>query len=494
MFKVGLEIHTQLHTSKKLFSKSSIPSFISNNTFDDNTSNNNKNVSFQDLALPGTQPILTPNSLNYAIKLALSLNCKINKFSNFDRKHYFYGDQPLGYQITQHYNPIASNGQIKLFKRHNPKLSKDLLINIIQLQLEQDTGRSIYHSINSSNSFIDFNRSNISLIEMVTEPNFTNIEEIRSFLQYYIKLIQNLNISSGDLENGSIRVDVNINIPNHPRVEIKNLPTISSILNACKYESNRQYNILKEGLPIDNSIQTRGWDGKKTFHLRNKESNVDYRYVPDMELPILKISSDLINKIEKFEMPISTADKLDYLMNNYNLNIKDARILFNNDKLLNFYEICYKNSNDDPKSQKKLINWINHELLGSLTKSELEFNENIINVESFIELIKLVNNNKITNQNGKLLLLHLINNKDDQLKSIESLAIEFDMIITSQSIDNSTSIIIDNILNKYNDIVIEIKSTKPNKINYLLGQCMKELRGKVQPNIIMNELKKRLDI
>lgn len=485
MFKVGLEIHTQLHTGSKLFSKALIPS--------NPHLKSNSAVSFQDLGLPGTLPTLSSTSLKYALKLALALNCRINPVSNFDRKHYFYGDQPLGYQITQHYNPIASKGQIKLHKRHNPKLKDDLNIEIIQLQLEQDTGRSIYHSLDSSNSFIDYNRSNISLIEMVTMPNFSNIEQVRAFLQYYIKLIQDLQISTGDLETGSIRVDVNINVPNHPRVEIKNLPTISSILNAIKYESKRQYQVLKDAKSdVDmQNIQTRGWDGKKTFHLRDKESNVDYRYVPDMELPMVKLTDDLIANI-KTEMPMSTSAKLDYLMETYQISIKDARILFNNDSLCQFYEKCY--SKCDEITKGKLINWTNHELLGSLTKSELEFTNDTITIPSFIQLVNLVTHKTITPQNGKLLLLHLINNKPDQQKDVVSLAKEFDMIITTQSIDDATSEIIEQILNQYPDIVSEIKSTKPQKINYLLGQCMRELRGKIQPNVILNELKTRLGV
>ncbi|KAG0678240.1 hypothetical protein C6P40_000503 [Pichia californica] len=490
--KIGLEIHTQLQTISKLFSNSLNPtsnlSIIPNST-----------TSFFDNSLPGTQPKLNNQCILNAIKLAISLNCKISSISSFDRKHYFYGDQPLGYQITQHFNPIAKNGFIKLLKKYNPKLSNDLIINIQQLQLEQDTGRSIYHSINSNISNIDFNRSNIPLIEMVTLPNFSNIEEIRIFLQYYIKLIQDLNICTGDLETGALRVDVNINVIGHKRVEIKNLPTISSILNAIKFEEKRQINELNSGYSLlSNSIETRGWNGKSTYHLRNKESNIDYRYVPDMELP--KIKLDLNNLIPKINsiLPVSINDKIDNLMNNYKISLRDSKILINNEKLLKFYLNSWSLINDI-KIKEKLINWLVHELLGSLTKSEIEFNENLISPKSFTNLIIEIENGNITKNNGKLILLHLINNKIDQSKPILELAKEFGMIANNSinDINNNDSLdnIINNILIKNDKIVKEIKENgKIKKINFLIGQCMRQTNGNVQPKIFEDRIKVLLNI
>lgn len=487
--KVGLEIHTQLQTISKLFSNSPNPtsnlSLIPNST-----------TSFFDISLPGTQPKLNNQCLLNALKLAISLNCNISKISSFDRKHYFYGDQPLGYQITQHFNPIAKNGYFELIKKYNPKLNNDLKIRIQQLQLEQDTGRSIYHSINSNESNIDFNRTNIPLIEMVTLPDFNNIEQIRIFLQNYIKLIQDLEICTGDLETGALRVDVNINVIGHQRVEIKNLPTISAILNAIKYEEKRQIDILKKNdLNRNKNIETRGWDGKKTYHLRFKESAVDYRYVPDMELPKVKLNlDDLLPKIKE-TLPVSMNDKIDYLMNNYKISLRDAKILIHNNELLKFYEKCW-NLIDDSKIKSKLINWLVHELLGSLTKSEIEFSQNLIDENCFTNLIITIENGKITKTNGKLILLHLINNKSDQSKSILELADEFGMLVKeSENSDLEIDNLIDEIIKSNDKIIKEIKEKgKIKKVNYLIGLCMRQTKGNVQPKIFEDKIKKILNI
>lgn len=485
--KIGLEIHTQLHTVAKLFSQST--NATSNLALTPNTT-----TSFFDVSLPGTQPKLNHQILLNALKLAISLNCKISPVSSFDRKHYFYGDQPLGYQITQHFNPIAQNGHLMLWKRHNPKLSQDVKIAIQQLQIEQDTGRSIYHSINSSDSNIDFNRSNIPLIEMVTLPDFSSIDQVRAFVQNYIKLVQDLDISTGDLESGSIRVDVNINLVGHQRVEIKNLPTISAILNAIRYEEKRQLqNLQNNNLPSE--IETRGWDGKKTYHLRSKDSNIDYRYTPDMELPKIKLNlSDLLTKI-KSNLPMSVDDKLDLYLTKYNLNLRDAKILVNNKLIESYFLKCWNLSNEQLQVQSKIINWLVNDLLGFLNKSEIQFDENILIPECFLDLIKSVEDGLISKPNGKLLLLHLVNNKPDQVKSMKNLASEFDMIISENETDNNQiDELITNVINSNEKVVNEIKKGKVKKINFLIGLLMKETRGNIQPKIFEDKIKRYLNL
>ncbi|GMM31301.1 glutamyl-tRNA(Gln) amidotransferase subunit [Martiniozyma asiatica (nom. inval.)] len=476
--KIGLEIHTQLLTNNKLFS-------LSKNSTSNLSQRPNSAVSFFDVSLPGTQPTLNPECLLQGLKLATSLNCKINKISSFDRKHYFYGDQPLGYQITQHYRPFATNGSIKLLKRHYDKLSRDLTIRIQQLQLEQDTGRSIYKTTDGNISQIDFNRANIPLVELVTLPDFQNIEEVRAFLQFFTKLIKDLKICTGELETGSVRVDVNVSVEGHQRVEIKNLPTTSAIVNAIRYEENRQREILLNSKfndkLINNSIETRGWDGKKTIHLRSKESAVDYRYVPDMELPLIKLNSDSIISNFNSILPKSFAESLDELMdsNNFSLSLRDAKVLLNNLEMLDFFKKCWELCGLPYK--KKIINWLAHELVGSLTKSELHFNSNTIKVESFVDLIENVENGKITKGNGKLLLLHLVNNIPDQNRQILDLANEFGMLVEttdSKEIENIVKqVILDN-----DKVVKEIQDKKKvKKINFLIGQCMRATQGKIQP-------------
>lgn len=477
--KIGLEIHTQLHTFHKLFSNS--PNSTSNLNVTPNSSS-----SFFDLSLPGTQPKLNPECLLKTLKLATALNCDISKISAFDRKHYFYGDQPLGYQITQHYHPIAKNGVISLYKRHHPKLPSDLHVRIQQLQLEQDTGRSIYHSTHSNLSYINFNRTNIPLVEMVTLPDFSHVEQIRSFLHTYIKMVQDLDICTGDLETGALRVDVNINVTGFPRVEIKNLPTISAILNAIKFEENRQRQALSsKNQIIPDTVETRGWNGTQTYHLRSKESSVDYRYVPDMELPHIKLHPSLPASISA-TIPKPIHEQLDDLIATYKLSLRDAKILLNNCILRDYYKTAWeKLASDGPKIQGKLVNWLVHDLLGILNKADLQLT---LPVQTFINLIRLVEQGIISKSNGKLLLMHLVHNKEDHNKDITKLAQEFDMLMEPVDV---ASIVKDVLAVEANAKVFEqVRAGNKGKLNFLIGQCMRAANGNVKPQLFEQELRK----
>lgn len=468
--QIGLEIHTQLCTPYKLFS-------LSPNKPHTPSTRPNSQVSFFDVSIPGTQPKLNPQPLLMALKLAKFFKMDVSRTSSFDRKHYFYGDQPLGYQITQHYRPIAKNGQFVMSKSHYDKLTDDLVIRIEQIQLEQDTGRSVYKSNTSEQSLIDFNRADVPLIELVTKPDFSSIDQIRSFLQTYIKELKSLNVSIADVEN--VRVDVNINVKGHDRVEIKNLTSIGSILSAIRFESKRQQQLVDQMKPndadkigyggkINGGIETRGWNGKETIHLRSKESNVDYRYVPDMELPLIKLQVDEI--MPKIKLPKSYHKSIDELREQFKISLRDCKILINDDQLLQFYQNIYYNV--DKTNQSQVINWVVHDLLGCLTKSEMTFTLNeTINETCLIDLINQTNV-KISKSNAKLLLLHLINNKQDQSKPVLELAEEFDMIIKEVSAEEIEAIV-SSVVKSNSKVIDEIVRGKKGKINFLIGQCMR---------------------
>ena len=504
MLKVGLEIHTQLNTATKLFAAVANPT--SNLALQPNST-----ASFFDLGLPGTQPTISPQCIHSALKLAAALNCNISSHSTFDRKHYFYGDQPLGYQITQHYHPIAQNGSISLLQRHHQRLTRDVTARIMQLQLEQDTGRTLYHSTNTSKAFIDYNRANIPLVEMVTMPDFQHVEEVRAFLQTYVKLVQDLQVCTGDLESGAIRVDVNVNVGAHPRVEIKNLPTISAIVNAIRFEEKRQKNIEEIDLSTITGVETRGWDGKRTFRLRSKESAVDYRYVPDMELPALKFDIPALLPQLKETLPLAPHDALDALMSQHGISARDAKVLHNNASLCTYFQQCWSQLQNVPKAQGKLINWLVHELLGALTKSEIPFSASVIDSGCFTQLISAVERGDITKPNGKLILLHLVNNSEDQRKPILELAKEFNMVAQKSTgtgivtengshngnnsgagVINADTIVAEVIMQNASVVNEIINKGKTQKLNFLLGQCMRRTGGNVQPSVIREKLESAL--
>ncbi|EDO18048.1 hypothetical protein Kpol_1045p34 [Vanderwaltozyma polyspora DSM 70294] len=509
--KCGLEIHTQLNTKFKLFS------FSTNDPFH-SIDSPNSNVSFFDAALPGTQPILNYEAVIDAIKLSLALNCDINANSQFDRKHYFYGDQPLGYQITQHYSPISSNGKLSLFENIDNIDQSQKDIGIIQLQIEQDTGKSMY---DDSKHFtrIDLNRSNVPLIEMVTKPDFTDLKQVRSFIKKYQNLVRHLKISSGDLETGAMRVDVNLSINDYARVELKNLPNTSSIVNAIKYEYNRQVEIIKNGSADEllTSPETRSWTGVKTVKLRSKETTIDYRYLPDPELPRVILDNDVITNISN-SIPTLPDELLSRLISKpYNLSMKDAKILvlnsngqnemYTQEELQNFYLKvfdCYYNVVGEKLNHKLPVNWIIHELIGSLNKLELPLSKVLpkLSPEKFSEFIVLIHNKEISNTSAKLLLFHVLNQIKENDHSIRE--INFDSLIEEFELKPATNAskvdltelcqtIITELNNEklLNDI---ISGKKKNSIQYLVGLGMRASQGTLSPQSLEETFKKILQV
>lgn len=481
--KCGLEIHSQLDTTYKLFA-------LSKTSFQ---SNPNTKISYFDAALPGTQPKLNLEPLLFALKVAKALNSKINTHSTFDRKHYFYGDQPLGYQITQHYQPYSKGGFMKLFPHDG--VANEKTINIEQIQIEQDTGKSVYtESESEAFSKIDLNRTNTPLIELVTQPDFTNPEEIRTFIKKYQNLVRHLEICTGDLETGAMRVDVNISVNNGNRVELKNLSTTSAVINAVKYEYQRQVKMNKEGEKVIQ--ETRGWDGNKTVRLRTKEAALDYRYMPDPELPPVILESEISKKLRLPKLP---DELLTELRNEpYNLSLKDATILIHDLQLLRYYfELFQKTvvTATTPVGNKLPGNWLIHELLGGFTKLNVPFDSELITVDKLSELLFAIDSDKITNSSAKLLLQHLMNNTEDSQRPVLELINEFDLGKQERVDTNEIDTIVQEILSQHTNIVKDLQNGKKlNSINFLIGQCMRQSQGKIKSDIFEQRLKELIGI
>lgn len=495
----GLEIHTQLNTENKLFSLSTNAPFKSLNT-------PNKHVSHFDASLPGTRPRLNYECVLGALKLASSLNCNINLNSHFDRKHYFYGDQPQGYQLTQHYSPIATEGYMTLHNDIDNIDTPTKIINIIQLQLEQDTGMSHYDDYEKT-TMIDLNRSNVPLIELVTKPDFTTVPQVIAFIKKYQNLVRNLDICTGNLETGAIRVDVNISVDTYPRVEVKNLPNTSSISNAIKYEYMRQVNIIKDGKASKmlNCQETRGWNGKETVKLRSKETTIDYRYMPDPELGCVALDPSILVDIKR-SLPISSDNEIRNLMGEpYNLTVKNAKLLcmhnekneqYTNDEVKNYYLSSFNlfertNPKLSPKDRKIVANWVINELLGNLNKLELTLHkvEQLFPPNKFVEFIQLLKGGIISNTGGKTLLFHILESiKNNTIQEnlnipelVKQLKIEVQSSINEDELLSQCKAIIEKVNNNDPKLIEGIISGKKrNSLNYLVGIAMKETRGRVK--------------
>ncbi|XP_045465079.1 glutamyl-tRNA(Gln) amidotransferase subunit B, mitochondrial isoform X1 [Harmonia axyridis] len=339
---VGLEVHAQIISKSKLFSPSS-------SAF---SSPVNSNVSFLDASLPGTLPVLNKRCVEAGVMTALALNCDVNLVSMFDRKHYFYGDMPAGYQITQQRSPLAQYGNLHFFVYtpgvHKSPYSKE--VRIKQLQLEQDSGKSLH---DSDRSLIDLNRAGMGLMELVFEPDLTDGEEAAALVKELIAILKRIGTCSCKMEEGALRVDANVSIhrekePLGVRTEIKNIGSVRGVASAIKYEINRQIEMKERGYDIIN--ETRSWDAisKSTLPLRDKEEKQDYRYMPEPNLPPLYLSfgnliPGLVNvKSLKEIQPELPAQIRIRLSKELGLTENQALLLVNDDVLLELFEETLK--------------------------------------------------------------------------------------------------------------------------------------------------------
>ncbi|KAL6932874.1 related to Glutamyl-tRNA(Gln) amidotransferase subunit B, mitochondrial [Hanseniaspora guilliermondii] len=426
-FKCGIEIHTQLNTKYKLFSNSRNDSF----RFMDQP---NSLVNNYDLAIPGEQPMFNYEVLKQALKLASYLNFQqINKNSKFDRKHYMYPDNPQGYQITQKFEPLAKHGSLRLTKFLDGIEKEEKLIRLSTLQIEQDTAKTILKDFDdvengehSGMLKIDCNRNNVPLIELVTEPDFEDIKEVLTFVHKYQQIVRFLDVCKGDMEEGNLRFDVNINVNDHHIAELKNLPTPSAIESALKYEYNRQVENLKEG--NKGSKETRSWDGEKTFLLRDKNEVVDYRFMPDNELKPLKFTDKFLQQVKK-EIPFDIDEEILKMRSSpYNVSDKHIKSLLKFDssdlektlKVYNYYQTMankylYSLAGSN-QNIKTLNNLFVNNILIYLQQEQINMTfkqfESLYSHECVIDLVNIINENElITSPNVLNLLAYVFTSK-----------------------------------------------------------------------------------
>ncbi|KLJ09133.1 glutamyl-tRNA(Gln) amidotransferase subunit B, mitochondrial [Blastomyces silverae] len=417
---VGIEIHAQLDTDVKLFSRASA-------AIDDIP---NSNVALFDIALPGSQPLFQPSTLVPALRAAIALNCDIQRVSRFDRKHYFYQDQPAGYQITQYYEPYAKNGSIWLGE-HDGIAREDgdgVQIGIKQIQMEQDTAKS--QELPSSTYLLDFNRVSRPLIEIITLPQIHSPATAAACVRKIQAILQSVGAVTTGMEMGGLRADVNVSVRKRSeeagdhqyhgivglgqRTEIKNLSSFKAVEDAIIAERDRQIAVLEAGGTIEG--ETRGWTlgSTETRKLRGKEGEVDYRYMPDPDLGPVVIGEDVICDLQ-MNMPLLPDALLQMLVRNpkYRLSTADAKTLIELDdgQRLEYYQDVVDiliglqaDLSTDFSGGKVVGNWVLHELGGLLTKSSLHWDSGRVPAHSLAEIINLLTRKKITGSSAKSLL------------------------------------------------------------------------------------------
>ena len=467
---IGLEVHAQVSSNAKLFSSSATKFGSEPNT----------QVSLIDAAMPGMLPVINKFCVEQAVRTGLGLKAKINLTSVFDRKNYFYADLPQGYQISQYKYPIVGEGEVVLDMPYGTKK-----IGIERLHLEQDAGKSL-HDQDPTKTYIDLNRSGVALMEIVSKPDLRSPEEVAEYIKKLRSIMRYLGTCDGNMEEGSLRADVNVSVRKvgskdfGTRCEIKNVNSIKFMQQAIQYEAKRQVELLEEGKKIDQ--ETRLFDTKKneTRQMRSKEDAHDYRYFPDPDLPPLKFNQSFVDEIKQ-KLPELPDDKKERLMNNYKLSSYEAGVLISDKDTSDYFEDIAKTSD-----VKLAINWVIGDLFAALNKLGKSIKESPISSKNLAKLIDLIKNNTISGRIAKEVFeLMLKDNRDPK-------AIVEEKGLVQESNVGELEKIIEKVLKDNADKVAEYKSGKDKLFGFFVGSVIKESKGKANPALVNDLLKKKL--
>ncbi|MCC6057972.1 MAG: Asp-tRNA(Asn)/Glu-tRNA(Gln) amidotransferase subunit GatB [Desulfurococcaceae archaeon] len=470
--KIGLEIHVQLTSLKtKLF----CPTPSNYRGEEPNTY-----VCPVCLGLPGTLPVVNKKAIEYAIALALALNCEINDKLVFVRKHYFYPDLPKNYQISQYDGPgfssIARNGYVKIFVD-----GKSKIVRIRRINIEEDPGKIHYiGSIETSPySLVDYNRSGIALLEIVTEPDIESPKEARAFLDKLIAILEYLGITDTSRE-GAFRVDANISVAGGSRVEIKNIGSIKEVEKALTYEIIRQKNIVGKGGEVKR--ETRHWDSSKgvTVPLRSKEFEEDYRYFPDPDLPPMIITKTFIESVAK-SLPELPDSRIERFIKQYELDEYRATVLVLIKWLADFFEECAKLYNN----YKKLADLLITDFLRWVKEFNLSPRELKVQSIHIVKLLQYLDKGVIS-----------IKMLKESLPRIVKEGIDIDKLVAEGYTKLDDEIVIEKIVREVmaeNPKAVKDALENPKAVNYLVGMVMKKTRGRADPNKTVEIVKRLLD-
>ena len=470
---IGLEIHVQLSTNSKLFSGASTNFGASPNTQACNV----------DLAMPGVLPVLNEEVLRMAIKLGIALNAKINSPTSFARKNYFYPDSPKGYQISQMDKPIVENGHLDIELEDGSTKR----IGVTRAHLEEDAGKSLHEDFEGQ-SGIDLNRAGTPLIEIVSEPEISSPAEAVSYLKSIHSIIRYLNISDGNMAEGSMRCDANVSVRKvgetelGTRTETKNVNSFRFVEKAIHYEINRQINEIESGNTI--AQETRLYDSQKntTRPMRSKEFANDYRYFPEPDLLPVILDEEFINSVKE-TMPELPNEKKIRLMEVYKLSEYDSSLLAADKDLANFFEEVNKESN----SPKLSANWIMGEFLAELNKENLSIVESKVSAKQLGVLIRRIEDSTISGKIAK-----------EVFEKMWASSKDTDDIISEQGLQQVTDLseiekMVEEVINKNPDQLEKYLSGKDRLFGFFVGQVMKASQGKANPKQVNDILKSKLE-
>ncbi len=466
---IGIEIHAQVNSKSKLFSSSPT----------DFGSKPNSQVSLVDAAMPGMLPVINKFCIEQAVKSGIGLNAKINKKSIFDRKNYFYQDLPQGYQISQYKDPIVGEGFVEIETENGQKK-----IGVERLHLEQDAGKSL-HDQDPNFTFVDLNRSGIALMEIVSKPDMNSPEEAVEYVRKVRSILRYLGTCDGNMEQGSLRADVNVSV-NKPgnelgtRCEIKNLNSFKFIHAAIVYEAKRQIKLIEQGESVNQETRLFNTQSGETRSMRSKEDAHDYRYFPDPDLLPLTLDDDWIKGLQDSipELPDQIKERF---INEYSLSSYDANIIVSDKATSEYFEDVVKNRNP-----KLVTTWVTGELFSILNKKNLIIEDSPITSKQLGELVDNIENGKISNRQAKEVLEEMCESGKGALEIIDEKG------LSQISDENEIESLVDNVLNSNPEIVKKYKNGKDKLFGFFVGEAMKLSKGKANPKIVNDLIKKKL--
>ncbi len=465
---IGLEVHIQLRTDSKMFSSVAANYFSSApNSFTDPFT----------LGLPGVLPTINKRAVEAGIMFGLALGCDVSGFTQFHRKNYFYPDSPHNFQLSQYDRPIARDGYIE---------AGGIPVRIKRAHLENDAGK-LMHPDDAAHSLVDLNRAGCALIEMVTEPDITGPDHARAFLQKIQAIAQALEISDARPEEGKMRCDVNVSVrrPGEPfgtKVEVKNLNSFRSVARSLEYEIDRQIKIVRGGGQI--TQDTMGWDDERgrTFLMRTKEGEADYRYFPEPDLPPLEISHDWIAQVRHRMPKLPDEKKLEYIARG--VRQSDAELMAYNAGVSRFFEATLQTYKGEPQ---KVANWLNADIAGYLNERSLEIEASKLTPPHLAALLGLIDSGVISGRIAKDILGEVMDGANP-----EALVQEKGLLQVSDS--STIEATVQKIVSENPDVVTQIQAGNAKAVNALFGRVMKEMGGKANPELVRGVLNKAVGL
>ncbi|MCK8502499.1 Asp-tRNA(Asn)/Glu-tRNA(Gln) amidotransferase subunit GatB [Myxococcus fulvus] len=468
---IGLEVHAQLLTQSKIFCGCSTAF----------GAEPNRNTCPVCLGMPGVLPVLNERVVDFAIRAGLALECRINARSVWSRKNYFYPDLPKGYQITQYDLPICEFGRLAI---ETPRGEK--VIRVRRIHMEEDAGKSV-HDGDGGQSLVDLNRAGVPLIEIVSDPDLRDADEAVEYLKALRDILVYLGVNDGNLEEGSFRCDANVSVMPKgsdtfgQRCELKNLNSFRFVKQAIEYEIARQVDVIESGGKVDQ--ETRLWDPNKgvSRSMRSKEDAHDYRYFPEPDLPPLHVTTEVVEAVGR-SLPELPRAKLQRFVSQYGLPAYDARLLTTERPLADFFEACAQRYPD----AKKLSNWFQGELLRLLKESGTTVGEVRFTPAQLAELLTLVDQGTVSGNAGKDVLGEMFRTGAAPADIVAEKG------LAQVSDTGAIEAVVDDILAKNLGEVEKYRAGKKQVFGFFVGQVMRAMKGKGNPALVNDLLKKKL--